>query len=201
MAAGLLLLAGGCTTPDKANIELRKQNQTLQDELDTLRRTHAADEATISGLRESRTTVPLLPEKRLGQLFTVHGFNIGRLTGGADLDPAKAGDEGIKVYVTPFDGNGDSLKAAGAFDVELFDLARQGNQKIGDWSFPLTDAGKNWYGSLLNCYVLTCPWQTTPTHDELTVKITFTDALTARRFTQQKVIKIQPPPSTQPAHP
>jgi hypothetical protein len=48
--------------------------------------------------------------------------------------------------------------------------------------------------------VLTCPWQVVPEHAELTIKITFVDALTGRRFTKQNVIQIQPPPSTQPTH-
>jgi hypothetical protein len=190
---------GGCTTPDKANIALRKQNQQLQEQVTTLQRVHAADQAAIAGLRHAGATLPTLPPERLDQLFTVHGFTIGRLTGGADLDPARPGDEGLKLYVTPIDKQGDSLKAAGSFEIEAFDLARQESQKIGAWSFPLQDAGKNWYGTLLNCYVLTCPWQTVPRHDRLTVKITFTDALTGRRFTQQKVVEVRVPmtPATQ----
>jgi len=201
LGAAALAALGGCTTPSKANIELRKQNQQLHDQLATLQRTHAADQATIAGLQHSTTTLPTLPQQRLEQLFTTHGFSIGRLTGGADLDPARPGDEGLKVYITPTDGQGDSLKAAGSIEISAFDLAKEGNQKIGAWSFPLQDAAKNWYGSLLSCYVLTCPWQTIPRHDRLTVKIVFTDALTGRRFTQQKVLEVvlPPEPATQPS--
>jgi hypothetical protein len=201
LGGAALAAGGGCTTPDKANIALRKQNQQLHEQITTLQRVHQADQATLAGL-QAGSTVPTLPQDRLEQLFTVHGFSIGRLTGGADLDRERPGDEGLKVYVTPTDQQGDALKAAGSFEVEAFDLALEGNQKIGAWSFPLQEAQKNWYGALLKCYVLSCPWQAAPRHARLTVKITFTDALTGRRFTQQKVVEVRPPggPATKTGH-
>jgi hypothetical protein len=46
--------------------------------------------------------------------------------------------------------------------------------------------------------VLKCPWQgKAPGHDELTVKVTFTDELTGREFTEQKVVRVKLPPATQ----
>jgi hypothetical protein len=187
------LALASCTTPNKANILLRKENQDLHDRVTRLERTHEADRAKIAGLESSATTLPSLPPNRLDELFTVHGLRIGRLTGGADLDSAKPGEEGLKVYVVPTDQAGEDIKAAGSFTIEAFDLSQDKDQKIGQWNFDLQQSKKGWYGSLLYSYVLTCPWQKVPTHSKLTVKITFTDALTGRRFQTQRVVDVELP--------
>ena len=68
-----------------------------------------ADAATIRNLQARVGTIPTLSQERLEKLFTVHGIQLGRLTGGADLDRSKPGDEGIKVYITPTDDDGEPL--------------------------------------------------------------------------------------------
>jgi hypothetical protein len=45
---------------------------------------------------------------------------------------------------------------------------------------------------MLYTYVLSCPWQSPPKHSDITLKVTFTDALTGRAFTAQKSIKVAP---------
>src|SRR5258706_13668578 len=93
----LIFLSISCGSPNSANIILRKQNQDLQEQIATLTRAREADAATIRGLQERIGTVPTLSQERLEKLFTTHGIKLGRLTGGADLDLNKPGDEGIKV--------------------------------------------------------------------------------------------------------
>src|SRR5438105_3260874 len=110
--ATVLIFIAGCAAPNSANIQLRKQNQSLRDQIAQLNRRHEADDATIKGLENGGTAVQVLPTGRTERLFTVHGLKLGRLTGGADLDPAKPGDDGIKIYIVPIDDDGDSLKAA-----------------------------------------------------------------------------------------
>jgi hypothetical protein len=136
-----------------------------------------------------------LPQDRLDKLFTVHGLSLGRLTGGADLDPAKPGDEGIKVYVVPTDDSGESLKAAGSFVIELFDLNKTTDNLVGHWEFSVEQARHNWYGrALLYTYVLNCPWQARPPeHPDLTLKVVFRDELTGREFSLQQAIKVKLP--------
>lgn len=198
LLAAMLLIAG-CTTPSKANVELRKQNRELRDEMANLNRVHEADQASLRTLQSSRSVLPTLPGERIDELFTTHGLSFGRLTGGGDLEAAKPGDEALKIYIVPLDQYGDVLKAAGAFTVEAFDLDRPGEQKIGQWEFPVDQAEKNWYGgALLYTYVLTCPWQTVPQHSKLTIQVTFLDALTQRTFTQRREITIVPPPMDSP---
>ena len=189
----MLLICTSCSSPSTANIELRKEKQTLQDQIADLNRVHQADQATIQGLQNQIGTLPTLPQNRLDQLFTVHGLELGRLTGGADLDPKTAGDEGIKVYATPTDDDGEPLKAAGTFVVEAFDLAAQ-TPLIGKWTFDLASTRRAWIGQFLaHNFVLTCPWQHPPAHQDLTIKVTFHDELTQREFPAQTVIKVKLP--------
>lgn len=188
-----LFLLSGCTTPSKANIHLRKVNQDLRDQVAQLQRVHEADRAKIHGLESSAATLPTLPPDRLDRLYTVHGLRIGRLTGGADLDPKKPGDEGLKIYVVPTDQDGQDLKAAGTFTIQAFDLDEAAKSEIGRWQFDSEQSRASWYGPLLYSYVLTCPWQTPPQHRKLTIRITFQDTLTGRRFRTQKVVEIELP--------
>lgn len=195
--AGLVFAQTGCKGPNQANIELRKQNQELRAKVDELERRHNADAAQIRASESaSGSTVPSLPQDRVDQLFTVHGIQLGRLTG---VSPE--GD--LKVYVTPTDESGQPIKAAGSFVVDAFDLARSDHPRIGHWEFPLEQARKNWVGqALLHCYVLALPWQGTPgDHPQLTLRVVFTDALTGRVFETQKVVRVDPrlAASSQPA--
>jgi hypothetical protein len=193
---------GGCSSPSAANITLRKQNAKLRDRIATLEREQRATKSTIAALESGATTVPVLPSERVGRLFTTHGIQIGRLTGGADFDTSKPGDEGLKIYVTPSDNTGDDLKAAGTFVVEAFDLTQpNGGLRVGRWEFDSATAQRYWRSlGILYGYVLEAPWQDAPPPRarELTVRVTFTDELTGRTFTEQRVVKVTPPPATNP---
>jgi hypothetical protein len=189
-----LLPLAGCSSPSKANIELRRQNLQLQDTIAQLQGQHNADQAAIRGLQASATTVPVLPEDQLNQLFTIAGLKFGRLTGGYRPDPNEAGDTMLKIYVVPIDAEDDPIKSAGTFHVELFDLALSSNNRIGRWDFDLDATRARWYsGGFLYTYVLDCPWQTTPTHSKLLARVTFRDALTHRIFTVDKEVTAQLP--------
>jgi hypothetical protein len=200
----LLPAVSGCQflfgSPSKANIQLRKETQQLQGQIAQLKLRHDADAATIAGLTQRTGTVPTLEPARLEKLFTVHGIRVERLTGGADLDPARPGHEGVKVYVGLLDQYGDEIKSAGSFVVEAFDLAESQSPRLGHWEFPVEQAQQNWHSFLTRYeYVLTCPWQTAPRHADVTVRVQFTDELTGRQFTGQSVVKVEVPPTTQPA--
>lgn len=188
---------GGCTLfkkPDKANIELRKQNQNLEAVIKDLEHKSAGDAAMIDSLQNRVGTLPTLPRERLAKLFTTHDIKLGRLTGGADLDVSKPGQEGLKIFVTPVDETGDALKAAGSFIVEAFDLSRENKPKIGTWTVE-GDTAKQAWSSVLNRanYVLTLPWQTVPKGETLHLEITFIDELTQARFRKTIDVAVQPP--------
>lgn len=193
--AALLPCVGGCflfKKPSKANIDLRKKNQELQSRVEELEHKSAGDTAIIRGLQEKSGVLPTLPQERLAKLFTTHDLKLGKLTGGADLDPQTPGDEGLKVYATPVDETGDPLKAAGAFKVEVIDTSRGSGEKVGEWSFDV-DASRKMWSSVLgrHNYVLTCPWQKTkPAGGNLHLTITFVDELTQAKFEKTIDVKV-----------
>jgi hypothetical protein len=197
-----MFLVGCGGKPDRANIELRKKNQALQQQIDELQRQRQADAATIRAIEQQRQTVPTLPHERMEQLFTAHGLRFGRLTGGVDTDPNQPGDEQLKVYVVPTDQSGDLLKAAGSFVIEAFDLSRGEDNRLGRWEYSRDEAAKNWYGDFINYgYAFAQPWQRPPRSNEVTVRVTFEDALTGRVFTEQKVGRVIPAPPTSATQP
>jgi hypothetical protein len=195
-------LMGGCGSPDKANIQLRKEKQQLQDRIDDMKLRHDAALARILAYEQQTGTVETLPGERLNQLFTVHKIDLGNLTGGADTDLKSPGDEALKVYLVPMDESGDPIKATGHVTVELFDLARPGDTRIGQWELDPKQLKDTWRSFFrLNGFVLTCPWQRKPERAGLAVKVTFRDLLTGRTFEKLKDIQVKPPgsaPATQP---
>jgi hypothetical protein len=195
--AGLIIaVAGGCSSPSKPNIALRRQNATLRQEVESLKLARDADAATIRGLESRATTVPFLPNDRIGKLFTAHGLRLGKLTGGWDRDRNSPGDEGLQIFVVPTDQQGDEIKAAGTFVVDAFNLARSGETRLGHWEISVDDASKKWLGNALQYgFIFELPWQTVPSGSEVTVRVTFTDELTGRTFTAQRAVKIDLPRS------
>lgn len=200
-AGALLFCLTGCGRPSQANVELRKQVQTLQSQLDQCHVDRKQDGQMIRGLQARIPTEPTLPPDKLAKLFTAHGIGFGRLTGGANLDPNKPGDQAIQVYVYPVDQSGQPLKASGSFMVDAFDLASPDKPHIGHWDFPLEQTMKLWAGYFVleYNYVLTCPWQTVPRHPDLTIRVTFVDELTEVPFVAEKQIRVVlPPPAATP---
>lgn len=185
LVSAVCFLHAGCSNkPNAANIELRKQIQTLEEQQADLQRRHLADQATIASLKSSQEVIPTLGEDRLSRLFTTHGLKFNRLTA--------ADDSELRVYITPTDDDGEPLKAAGSFKIEAFDLSLPDNQRIGSWSFDVQQSRQAWNGSaLLYVYALKCPWPSPPVNDDLTIKVTFTDELTGRSFTEQRALKVE----------
>lgn len=199
-SSAVVFLSGCGGSPDKANIALRKQNQDLREELESLNRKRAGDLATIDALRASAgiSATQQLAEDRIAKLFTTHGLRLGRLTGGARSKPELTADDVIKVYAVPTDEAGDPLKAAGSFTVSAYDLADTKQPLVGQWEFGADDVRKMWYGdAMLYNYVLACPLPRQPTHGELTIRVVFSDSLTGRKFEAERKAKITLPRSDQ----
>jgi hypothetical protein len=187
----------GCGSPSKSNIALRKKNAALRDEVASLKAARESDLSAIRRLESNATTVPVLPHDRVDKLFTTHGLRLGKLTGGWDADVSKPGDEGIQVFTVPTDQAGDEIKATGTFVIDAFDLSKGGEVRLGHWEFPTEEASKKWLGNALQYgFVFEVPWQTIPTGDEVTIRVTFTDELTGRVFTAQRAVKVILPPSS-----
>lgn len=219
LAPLLLLLTAfpslaGCSlfaAPNPVNNQLRRDKLALEEQVAELTERLAATERVIAGLRDANagpggTTRPALSGAQLARLFTTHGLKFGRLTGGADTDAERPGDEALRVYVVPTDEAGQPLKAAGSFAIEAFDLADGASPRLGAWSFDVGQAKEHWRGAFMDyTYAFTLPWQgRVPAHADVTVRVRFVDELTRTPFTAQQVVKVKlpsapPPPATGPS--
>jgi outer membrane murein-binding lipoprotein Lpp len=184
----------GCGAPSAVNIELRKQNQTLQAKVDQLTTQHDRDLAALAAAQRGHPTTRALDQQQLDQLFTTHGIKVGYLTGGDNPTADQTTDSQLKVYVVPTDEQGTPIKAAGSFKVQAFDLQDPKKTVLGTWSFDQTQTRDLFFSQMgLYTYVLTCPWQSVPAHADITLRITFDDALTGREFVEQAQAKVRPP--------
>src|SRR6266566_4333083 len=192
---------GGCSSPNPANIQLRKDKQQLEEQVAQLSRELQAARARIQSFESPSGTLPTLPQDRLDKLFTVHGIRLGRLTGGWPGNEVDAADQGLKIYLAPVDETDEAIKASGSVEVEAFDLDLQGDNRIGKWTFDSVALRSRWRSlGMLRAFVLECPWekQKPPRHSKLAVKVTFADELTGRVYSEIKEVQVRPP-ATQPA--
>ena len=187
-----LLMIGCFPKPNKANIELRKQVQSLEVKIAGLESGRAADKAAIDSLSSDRT-IQTLPSDKLGRLFVTSSLKFKNIVVGEDLDANTPGDEGFKIGIVPVDEFGDEFKAAGSLAVELFDLAVP-DTRLGQWTVDTAEARKKWLSSFVfDGYVLPFKWQTPPTNEKLLVKVTFVEELTGRKFEATSELNVKPP--------
>jgi hypothetical protein len=196
LPAACCLLLQGCGSPNAANIQLRKENQQLTTERDQLTLQHTADLASIQASEGKTGTRPAMTIDRLNKLFTAHDLSLGRLTGGHQ-PAASSFDDGLIVYAVPTDDQGEPIKVAGTFNIDAYDLQEPNHPLVGQWSFDLAQARDLFYAHFsIYSYVLQLPWQKIPPHHQVTIHVTFTDELTGRHLTAQKVVTVNPPPSS-----
>jgi len=197
-----LILSAGCLENNKRELELKKQLNLSQSKNTKLRR--QVEQLTgqlVTGNRLIKSLRKLGP-KRLDLLFTVEKITLGRHTGGIDTND-QPGDDAIKVYVSPVDQDGSDLKAAGAIEIKLYDLAKPdgNNNLIAKFSYDVSEVSKLWSSGLFSYhYRLTCPWPNGkyPKNPDITVQVRFTDYLTGKIHVAQKLCRIKLPPPGKP---
>jgi len=188
---------GGCTMVDKAELQqLRADRKAALNKADALAERNKAVQAELDVRDKQIRMLQALGPKRMKMLFPVVRIELGRYSGGVDLDN-KPGDDGIRVYLRPIDADGSVIKAAGDVKIQLFDLAAKPKQNlIGAYEWKVDKIGGHWASGFLSYhYSLTCPWKSAPPkHNEITIRLEFTDYLTGRTFSAQKIVKVTLPP-------
>lgn len=193
----LLLLVGlicSCAPGPDARLQqcrrdqdkLRQENRKLELEIIEFQQTVADQSRQIESLQS-------LGPGRLDKLVTVDRVRLQRLTGGFSSSD-KAGHDGIVIYLQPIDAHGHVIKAAGTARAELLDLANLPDKHLlGQWQFNADQLGKLWAGRLwTNHYTIRCMFPNPPDHNEITVRVEFTELLTGKTFTAQKLCAIKP---------
>ena len=131
-------------------------------------------------------------DKKADALYQVQAIKIGKYTNLFDED--KDGTkETLVVYVEPIDETGDSIKAGGAADVQLWNLDKPSEGAlISQWSIDTDELKQLWLDSMFGGnyrFKFDVSGMVGELEGPLTVKVTFTDYLSGRTFTEQKAIK------------
>jgi len=199
VATALVLAAAGCggVTAEKyqatqrqlrlSQERVRQLEHQLTSEQEGLR-TLQAQIARLRGLDRKET---------MEQLVAPVKIDFASMSGGYDTDN-KPGDDGVVLYLQPYDADGHVIKAAGSIQVVLLDPLSAADQNVvGEYHFDVPTTRKMWYGRLMtHHFSIRCPWPSgkTPVHAELIAHAAFFDLLTGRTLTAQKAIKIVRPP-------
>ena len=191
-----VLLCAGCMEPDTLTPKLQKQLQASQAREKQL--TAQVEKLVAHSDEQDKqiATLRKLGPDRLGKLFVVDRIKLGRYTGGIDTDK-KPGQDAIKVIVKPYDRAGSIIKAAGEIKIQLFDLgAPKAERLIAEFIYPVEKIGKHWSSGFMSYhYSFDCLWPSPPKNPDITVRAEFTDYLTGKTFSDQKLIKITLPPA------
>lgn len=181
--------------------KLKDENQRLKTELAQKNDQLATQSSTIASLRG------LEGERSLDKVIHAEKVEIDRLSGGYD-DNRDGIDDGVVVYLSLFDQFGGSMRATGSASITVLDLSNPRDpQVVGEVKLSSDELGKLWYGSFLTAhYTIKLPWpggRTQPPAKDLTVVATFTDLLTGKTMTSQRVVQLtgHAQSTTQPANP
>lgn len=199
VSAGLLVAGTmGCDQPSagvrqdaRKLTELEKlqdENQRLKTELAQKSDQMAEQAKTIESLRG------LEGARSLDRIVHVERVDIDRLSGGYDANRDGI-DDGVAVYLTLFDQYGGAMRASGTAKVTVLDLTDPAKPKtIAESSWDEESLGKNWYGGFLTAqYTLKVAWpegMTKPPAGQLTVILSFTDLLTGKALSAQRVVSV-----------
>jgi hypothetical protein len=204
MLALAAFMPAGCAMRGDVELlesELRRQEQTQQELTEQLQSTREELRVARTDAGNLRTQLAQRGESTLvsEQAETLYKtealkFN-AMLTTGFDRD-GQPGDEGISVLLMPVDSQGDLVKLAGAFELELVDLNRSGNdQRVGRWEFSDEESREHWHRGFLSAgYLFRLDWQNVPSSPELTLHAKLT-APDGRKFDATTQIKVTPPGS------
>jgi cell division protein FtsB len=188
----LLLLVIGTSCQSAAQKEaLTQQLEQIKQENEQLKSNLAEKEQQLEQLNGQMQTLQGFPADRMQYFTSVDSIEFGRYTRAYD-DNKDAKDDGVAVYLIPKDQFHDVIKASGDVTVELWELeAEENSRQIHRWEFPLAELSNYWLsGPLTYHYKFQLPWPPgyAPHPANLTLKLTFQDAFTGRRFEIQKLL-------------
>lgn len=189
--AAMMAMATGCRNQDHTSLwqqirSLSEENSKLTVQVEQLKR----DNVTLT--EQVETLAAIEPDVRIAAMTVPESIRIARHTGFYDKTSDGKPDSLI-VHLEPFDANQDAVKAAGRVEVELWNLAASSEQaRLGLWQVNADELKGLWGRGLTGSYYrLTFPLEDILKGDEkeLTVRVRFTDYVTGRILTDQRVVK------------
>jgi hypothetical protein len=194
LAGCVLILAAGCESSSIGPTDEDQISALRQEKAELTRRLEQAETETGQLEKQIQVLSGLPRQVSPENIYNLESIRITRYTNFYDKD--KDGKkEKLIVYIKPIDDHGDIIKAAGAVDVQLWDLNKEsGEALLGKWNVKPEELKKLWFATLLTInYRLTFDIadKVDKFDKPLTVKVVFTDYLSGRVFEEQKVIKPQ----------
>lgn len=196
IVAGFVSMLGCNVVPGEKFQATQRDLQLTQEKVSQLEAKTAEQQETIRNLQARIAELRKMDTGAIDQLIVPVRIELANLSGGYD-DDGKAGDDGIELFVQPIDRDQHVVKAAGALQVQLYDLANPDDgQLIFERSFDLPTTRSLWYGRMwTHHFTVRCPWPEgrPPAHNEITARVVFTDLLTGNSLKVQGVYKITLP--------
>jgi hypothetical protein len=166
-----LLAAAGCRHANQELLESELRTKEIQyrellDEHEKTEHHNQALEREIEAIRKGSR----LSSEQAAQTYNLKRIVLGRLTGGQDTDK-KTGDDALLLAVEPRDGFDHVIKAPGHLTVWVLEITTQGVKRpLTTWEISPDQLARSWKSGLLSSgYVLTLPWKSYPTSENLRV--------------------------------
>jgi hypothetical protein len=187
----MLICAAGCQNGSVEKSLWAQLKEQGQKEVDLRLKTEQCQAENKELKDRIETLCSIGPGKRIEAFAELERVEIGRRTGMFDND-RDGKVETLIVYIKPIDTAGDSFKAPGHINVQLWNLdAPAEKAKLDEWDIEPVSLKKLWVGTFMAYYYrLTFDISafTVDIGKGLTVKIAFTDYVTGRVFSEQMVI-------------
>ena len=188
-----LLIFAGCEGDNHVklledkNAQLEKENRQLQRDVEAVK----TENQQLTG--QVTTLSQLSPGIRIDSLYKLESVKLTRYTNFYDKD--KTGTkEKLIVYIQPIDAEGDIIKASGSVEIELWNLNKNTDEGalLAKWTVGPDELKKMWFATVMteNYRLVFDIAGIVKSFDQpYTVKMTFTDYVSGKVFTDQHVIK------------
>lgn len=192
-SCALILFVAGCQSTGGRKPSLAEQLHQLKQEKTQLTHQIEQSKAENEQLKKQIQVLSGLPRQvKPESVYDLQRIKISRYTNIYDRDE-DGKKEKLIVYIQPVDQDGDTIKAAGAVDVQLWDLNREDGQALlSQWHVEPGELKKLWLATMITInyrLAFDVADKIDKFEEPLTVKVTFTDYLTGKVFKEQKTIK------------
>jgi hypothetical protein len=190
-SAGTFLLLAGCGlgSARKKPIEV-KLEQVTQEKAEVTRdlELYKAENYQLREQIKALSTVPA--DKRINP-YKLARIQLAKYSNFYDKNE-DGKREKLIVYVQPYDEDGDTFKAAGTVNVQLWNLNNPNGQAlVAQWTVEQPGLHKLWFSGVVTTgyrLMFDAPASVEPLAEPLTIKVTFTDYLSGEVFRDQAAI-------------
>ena len=194
-SCAILYLTAGCETPPGNQMTPARQIEILtQEKADLTQQLRQSKSKNEELQKDIKRLSGIRDQVEFDDVCRIEKIKLTKRTGLYDEnEDGKA--ESLIVCIQPVDRDTDTVKTLASIDVQLWDLNTEADRaKLGQWRLKPHEMEKLWFTTLLGDYfklTFEAPEKARDAEGPLTVKVTFTDYLTGKKFQAQKPIKPQ----------